>query len=691
MINSFVQKFREEVSEFCERLESGLLLLEQDRDNQQVIDEIFRIMHTMKGSGGMFGFDLISEVTHDLESLFDIFRSKKKTIDSEAITFTLNSIDRIQKLMVQEPTDEHRLLADKLKSETQQQITRLTTDKNDLEPENLNSGRMAGDNLSIDSSSDQTTYFISFVPDESILRNGTNPLYLIDELNALGECNIQVSLDRLPGLPELVPEHCYLSWFLFISTSENIETLRDVFIFVADNARVDIEKVSDGNVVANETVMAAFLNARQNQENWDPRAYAIQKSDRPEDTSQEEEKDEKVLLKSSPEPMKNSVFAQTTVDSIRVDSRKIDHYMNLVSELITAQSRLEVISSRIKSSDLELIAEMFGKLSRQLRDNAFDMNLIPLQSVATRFSRLVHDLSKSLDKEVVLVTEGMETELDKNIIEKLIEPLLHIIRNSLDHGIEKTEERLAKQKEPVGTISIKALTVGSYVQIEIEDDGAGLDAAKIRRKAIAKGILSDQVNVPDADIFQFIFEPGFSTSELVTDVSGRGVGMDVVQKRVREMRGSIKLATEKDRFTRVTIKLPLSLSIIDGLLTAVGSNYYVIPSSVIRKIGIVKREMLKKEFRQVIEIEGSQFPYLNMHEEFVGCGSVPEEQSLVVVSFDNHEFGLVVDEVVHEYQAVIKPLGRLLKGQDVFSGASILGTGELALVIDTNKMIQKYS
>ena len=399
--------------------------------------------------------------------------------------------------------------------------------------------------------SNQTTYYISFVPDEDIFNNGTNPLYLIDELHALGECNVQVSFDRLPPLAEINPIKCYLSWYLFIATSESLETLQDVFIFVANSAQIKIEKVSNENVIHQDAVMAAFLNALLNQDPWGLEEPVLPGTEVKEIILPEEKEEAGVLLKSSPEVGKNSVFAPTVVDSIRVDSVKIDHYMNLVSEFITVQSRLEQITTSLKNPELESIAETFGKLTRQLRDNAFDMSLIPIQSLDIRLKRLIHDLSKSLDKEVVLVTEGMETELDKNIIEKLIEPLLHIIRNSLDHGIESKAERLAKNKNEIGTILLKASTVGSYVQIEIEDDGAGLSIDRIREKAIAKGLISAQDKMADDEIFQLIFEPGFSTSEAVTDVSGRGVGMDVVRRCVQTLRGSIELASEKDKFTPV--------------------------------------------------------------------------------------------------------------------------------------------
>ncbi len=688
-MKSFQKKFKEEVKEYFERLESGLLLLGQDPDNHQVIDEIFRIMHSVKGSGGMFGFDLLSDVTHELESLYEIFRSRKILINSEVINFTLKSIDVLDNLLTSEPTEVHHLLAEKMKIETRQLIDSLIVPDNEVQ-KNVGFNEKPSDLKPY--GLHQTTCFISFIPDENIFVNGTNPLYLIDELNALGECNIQICFDRLPDLEQIDPAKCYTSWEMFIATYEDIETLNDVFIFVNDLAKIEIEKVADGNVIHDESIMSDYLNSRLNKELWTPIETEAAQSEVISDIYNEEENAVALNVINQPvEVLKTNAYTNTVVDSIRVDSQKIDQYMNLVSELITLQSRLDLLSSKAGISDLEIVTEAFDKISRQLRDNAFEMSLIPLQSIDIRFKRLIHDLSKTLDKKIELVTEGLETELDKNIIEKLIEPLLHIIRNSIDHGIESTQERIAKSKSIVGTITIKASTVGSYVQIEISDDGTGLNTMKIRNKAISKGLISEQDKLSEQDIYNLVFEPGFSTSELVTDVSGRGVGMDVVRRKVQEMRGSIEIKSELDRYTRFIIKLPLSLSIIDGLLTRVGESYYVVPSSVIKKIYTINQQLLKKEFRQVVELEGNQIPYLNMHEEFDREITMPDNLFIITVSFENQVFGLVVDEVIREYQAVIKPLGKLLKAQDIFSGASILGNGMLALVIDTNKIIQKYS
>lgn len=688
-MKSFKKQFIEEVKEYFERLESGLLLLEQDPDNYQVIDEIFRIMHSLKGTGGMFGFDLLSDVTHELESLYEIFRSKTNRINPEVINFTLKSIDVLDNLLTQDPGEAHYLLANKLKADTLQLINSLNPSGNEVQS---NVDFLEKTSSTNQHRLNQITYFISFKPDENIFINGTNPLYLIDELSALGECSIQIYFKDLPDIEQVDTAKCYASWEIFIATCEEIETLQDVFIFVNEHAIIEIAKVGDGNLIHDEAIKADYLNKRLHQELWTPLELVKTETLMPGEIAIGDKKEEVSNGISQPaEASKTNTFSNTSVDSIRVDSIKIDQYMNLVSELITVQSRLDLLSSMIQNADLEIVTEALDKISRQLRDNAFDMSLIPLSSIDVRFKRLIHDLSKSLDKKVELLTVGLETELDKNIIEKLIEPLLHIIRNSIDHGIESKQERLSKSKNEVGTITIKASTVGSYVQIEITDDGIGLNTAKILNKAISKELISDQDKLSEQEIYNLIFEPGFSTSELVTDVSGRGVGMDVVRRKVQEMRGSIKIESEPDRYTRFIIKLPLSLSIIDGLLTRVGESYYVIPSSGIRKIYMVNPNMLKKEFRQVVELEGNQVPYLNMHEEFDKDLEMPDKMFIITVSFENQIFGLVVDEVVNEYQAVIKPLGKLLKGQDLFSGASILGNGLLALVLDTNKIIQKYS
>lgn len=684
-MNSFIGKFREEVNDYVEKLESGLLILEREPDNEQVIGEIFRLMHSMKGSGGMFGFNLLSEVMHDMESLYDLFRSGKCLIDPEVIGFTLKAIDGFSHLMALKPKTEDLRFAEQVKAEARLHLSRL------IEAGGGTNEATSGEKKSATLlRQNESTYFISFIPDENLLQNGTNPLYLIDELNALGECNIQVSFERLPELENIDPEKCYISWYLFISTEESIDTLNDVFIFVTGSAEISIEKVSSGNVLANESLLAGFLNAWENSEIWNPEKQETQSADKKEIFSDLPDGSKANVAEFGDQnTAEKGVAAPAKVDSIKVDSHKIDRYMNLISELIIAQSRLEEFAAKSKSPEMESLAETFGKIGRQLRENAFDMSLIPLNSIVLRLERLIHDLSRSLDKEVVLVTEGMETELDKSIIEKLLEPLLHIIRNSMDHGIESRSERQRKNKKLTGTIAVRAFTIGSHVQIDVEDDGVGIDDKRVQKKAIERGVVGENEPMTDSEIYNLLFEPGFSTSEVVTDVSGRGVGLNVVRKRIQEMRGTIEINSEKDRFTRFTIKLPLSLSIIDGLLTSVGDGFYVIPSSSVRKIVSVDSQDLAR-LEKELTIDEIQMPFVNLHTAFIPEIPLSTEQFVVAVANENQTFGLVVDDVVREYQAVVKPLGSLIKEMEVFSGASILGTGDLALVVDTNKIIEKY-
>ena len=389
-MKSFQKKFKEEVKEYFERLESGLLQLGQDPENYQVIDEIFRLMHSIKGSGGMFGFDLLSDVTHELESLFEIFRSKRGSINSEVISFTLKSIDVLDNLLTQDPTEAHYLLAEKMKAETIQLIYSILPFDIKVRDE-VSTVQKPTDSKPL--GQNQTTCFISFKPNENIFANGTNPLYLIDELNALGECKMQVFFDRLPELSQVDPAKCYTFWEMFIATYEEIETLHDVFIFVNDLSEIEIEKVADGNVVHNELILADFLKARHNQEIWTPMIMTQPDIEESNEIFQGQEQPADINLSTEVSKMTATTTTNNVVNSIRVDSQKIDQYMNLVSELITVQSRLDLLVSKIHNSDLEIVTEAFEKISRQLRDNAFDMSLIPLSSIDVRFKRLIHDLS----------------------------------------------------------------------------------------------------------------------------------------------------------------------------------------------------------------------------------------------------------------------------------------------------------
>jgi two-component system chemotaxis sensor kinase CheA len=383
--------------------------------------------------------------------------------------------------------------------------------------------------------------------------------------------------------------------------------------------------------------------------------------------------------------------AEAVASSIRVASDKLDSLMNLVSELVTTQARLSLFSEQNPLPELIAIAENVEKISRQLRDNTFSICLIPLETVVTRFQRLVRDLSHELGKEVVFLTEGTDTELDKTIIENLADPLLHILRNSIDHGLETAEERRKKGKPVQGTILLKAFYSGAHVHIQIKDDGAGIDVRKVREKALSRGLIHADAVLTEKEIFDLLFVPGFSTAARVTDVSGRGVGMDVVRRKIADLRGEVEVQSAVNKGTTITIKLPLTLSILDGLLVRIAGTHFIIPLSVVGKCYEVAHHKLVSCFNNLLVLDGEQVPFFYLRHEFGMDGEAPAIEQVVVVQYDDKRVGLSVDAIVGEYQAVLKPLGKLYRKQDMMSGATILGDGTIALVMDINKIIRQFS
>ena len=670
-MEKFQKRFTEEALEYFNNLESALLNLNNDFGNTQLINEVFRIMHSLKGSGAMFGFGLLSEVTHDLESLYELVRSKRTLLNHNILNFTLTTVDQLRQLLVLNPGPDEIALAGQIRNE----IARFA----DKTPEAAANALLFNTNKNtIEKPGNERSLFISFEPHAGIFSNGTNPLYLIDELCSLGASVVQADFSKLPPMEDFDPESCYVSWRVVLVTSEEIETIRDVFLFVQDHSKVIITELQRGNILSNQArtdscfvLPLEQIVAFEEDETKEVKAIVRQPVQKVSDKKREE------------------LVAGTELATIRVSSAKIDIYMNLVSELITAQSQLDLFSQTNK--ELGPISEHFGKLIRQLRDNAFDMGLIPLSNMATRFKRLVHDLSTELHKEVELITEGLETEVDKNIIEKLDEPLLHIIRNCIDHGIETVDERLALGKTKAGVIIIKASYVGTFVEIEITDDGRGIDLEKIREKALSKSMISAGDELSDAALISLIFAPGFSTTESLSDVSGRGIGMDIVRSRIKDLRGDVEVDTKKGEGTNFTIRLPLTLSIIDGLLTRVNEDFYVVPTSVIEKVYPLTKNSKKNKRRQIVVFDGEEIPFIDLAAEFGLPSENPDQQYLITVKYENSRVGLIVDEVIREYQAVVKPLGGMLKHHEMFLGASILGDGKVSLVIDVKKTIQKFS
>ncbi|MFO7863157.1 MAG: chemotaxis protein CheA [Salinivirgaceae bacterium] len=381
-----------------------------------------------------------------------------------------------------------------------------------------------------------------------------------------------------------------------------------------------------------------------------------------------------------------------SISSIRVGADKLDNLINWVSELVTIQAQLSLYSRENNNPGLAPIVEEIEKISRRLRDDVFSIRLIPIANMVTRFQRLVRELSNELGKEVLFETKGTETELDKNMIEMLIDPIMHIIRNSLDHGIEpNSAERTAAGKKAKGTITLNSYYSGTNVYIQIIDDGRGLDAQVIKQKAIEKGLLEEDAELTEKETYDLIFSSGFSTAKEVTNVSGRGVGMDVVKRKIAELRGEVEMTSEKGKGTTVTIKLPLTLSIIDGLLVRIENTKFVIPLAAVHKIYEFTHTEIEEAINNLFLADEKRVPFIYLRKVFNLEGTPPQIERIVNVEYQDTFMGLTVDEIIGEYQAVLKPLGRMYKGIDIISGATILGDGTVALVLDPNRVILEFA
>ncbi len=672
-MDNFKKKFIEEAIDLINSLEKALLTLEDNPEDSSIIQQVFRIMHTLKGNSSMFGFTKMDQFTHELETLYDNIRNGKVKVNRAILDVTLDSVDHLKVLLEEDTDNSVETLAHH--TELLGRIATLVS-SHTLQTENSplpeKKKEIAGG---------IHTYYIYFEPNEDIFQNGTNPLYLIDELHSLGQAKAFAHLNRVPSFDTIKREVCYAYWEVILSTSHDVNAINDVFIFVEDECILDISQIADKNLLADDLFVAEIT--RISDEQNDIGIAEVQRLASKVKTIQIKDDLANVIRG-------KAKTKEALISSIRVSADKLDQLMNLVSELVTTQARLTLFSEQNSVPGLPAIAENVQKLSRQLRDNAFSIVLIPIENMLTRFQRLVRDLSKELGKDVVFLAEGAETELDKTIVEGLTDPLMHILRNSLDHGIEDAELRQKLGKPKQGKIVLKAFYSGANVHIQIHDDGAGIDLEMIRQKALSLNLISPDKKLTPKEIYDLIFLPGFTTAKKVTDVSGRGVGMDVVRRKIADIRGEVEIDSEVGVGTTITIKLPLTLSIIDGLLVSINEVFYVIPLTVVDKIFAVDHHALVDTFNNVIVLDGVQVPFFYLRKEFGEPINDVSHEEVVVVKYEEKRVGLAVDTVIGEYQAVLKPLGRYFKAQEMISGATILGDGTVALVMDTNKMIKSF-
>jgi two-component system chemotaxis sensor kinase CheA len=643
--------FLQEARDLLETLEQALLDLEQSPHDRDLVDSAFRALHTIKGSGAMFGFDDVAAFVHEFETAFDRVRVGDVPPSPGLIAVALSAKDHVHRL-IEEP-DTHVPAGEP--------ILVALRDIFDAAGWKTEQADAFAEMPAATASGPQGWRVVFRLPEDG-LAHGTDPVLLLDELRQLGDCEISVRTDQVPSLDEIDPEVCYFVWDVTLTTDQSREAIEDVFMFIRDDMELSIEPVAEETPAAEENTAETEAVA--------------------------EAGDAGVAQGAAPKKKAADGATEKSGSSMRVPAERLDELMDRVGELVIAQARLSQIATASNDLNLKAVAEELERLSSGLRDTTMGIRMVPIGTLFGRFRRLIFDLSRDLGKEIEFLTTGEETELDKTVIERLADPLVHIIRNAVDHGLEVPEQRKQVGKPAWGTVRLSAIHSGAEVAISIVDDGAGLDAERIRAKAVSAGLLAEDAHISDQELFQYIFHPGFSTAAEVTSLSGRGVGMDVVKRTMDALRGSIDVSSRPGEGTTVTLRLPLTLAIIDGMLVRVGGGRYSIPLSAVEEcVELPSTAEVESKGRNFLNIRGSLVPFLRMRELFNVEAPKELHQKVVVVSAGEFRVGLVVDQIIGNSQTVIKSLSRFHADVETFSGATILGDGTVALILDVGHLV----
>ncbi|PTY02443.1 chemotaxis protein CheA [Opitutaceae bacterium EW11] len=646
------ETFLVEADDLLNQVEDTLLEVENRPDDVEAIHRLFRAFHTIKGSGAMFGFSAVSGFSHHVETVLDHVRGGRVTVTPPLIALVLAARDHIKALLAFRGAADPLHEAKSHDLENQLRVflpdsSASTVAKNSA-PAPQMSARSCG--------ASETHYRIRFQPGPGIAATGLDPATLLTELRSLGSLSVSVDTQAVPVLSVLDPERCYVAWDLELSTAQELNRIRDVFIFVEDESVITIQPVAPQSAPDAAPVQAKTVDAP--------------------------------VVAGSARPSEMHAHGANT-GIVRVSSEKLDRLVNLVGELVINQSRLAQVSAKIDSADLVGPVEALERLVAEMRDSVLGIRMTPIGSTFGRFKRLVHDLSHELHKKVDLVTEGGETELDKTVLDQLGDPLVHLIRNSVDHGIETPDARREAGKSATGTVRLSASHQGSHVVIEIADDGRGIDVQAVRQKAIEKKLIEPNTTLSEKDTFDLIFLPGFSTAKEVTSVSGRGVGMDVVKRQLEALRGSIEISSAGGRGTTIRLTLPLTLAIIEGLLVEVNSDQFVVPlSAVLENVEIASERDGRICAQNTVAVRGELVPYICLRDLFEIPGGRPRLEKVVIVAHNGQRVGLSVDRVIGKHQTVIQSLGRFYRDIEVASGATIMGDGRVALILDVAGLLR---
>lgn len=671
----FHQVFFEESFEGLDIMETGLLNMDPGAADAEEINSIFRAAHSIKGGSGTFGFMNVSDFTHVMETLLDEMRDGRREVTADAVDVLLQSVDVLREMLVAArdggSADEQRV-----KSQ-HGELQRVLADKDGADAPVPTPSKTT---QAVNQDVEPIGWKIVFRPHQHLMRTGNDPLRIIRELGSLGEMRAECDISALPAFEDFEPEDSYLSWELRLQEPVDRAQIDEIFEWVEDDCDFAIIPLMPEGFDAADAVAEVAIEAAVP---TDP-APKLSEVEKPADRRAEVER------RQAPERRKSAPAAAAGSSSIRVDIQKIDGLINMVGELVITQSMLGMLGDEFDMSRVERLKEGLAQLerhTRELQESVMQIRMVPISFSFSRFPRLVHDLSAKLGKKIELKMSGENTEVDKTVIEKIGDPLVHLVRNSLDHGIETPEERIAAGKPETGTVHLAASHRGGNIVIEIRDDGRGLPRDKILAKAIERGLVRQEDNLTDKDVYDLIFQPGFSTAEQVSDVSGRGVGMDVVRRNINELGGAIEIESTQGKGSAIIIRLPLTLAILDGQTIRIGRETYIVPL-----VSIVESIQLQESMLNTVIGRGETFtlreeylPIVRMHEVF----GIEEHDAqaltdgiLVVVEGEGRKCGLFVDDLLGQQQVVIKSLEANYRKVEGISGATILGDGSVALILD---------
>ena len=688
----YEQVFIEETNEILEELTAVFLDLEQTPHDRELINRAFRGLHTIKGSASMFGFAEISTFVHDAETLFDRVRGGKLAIDKELIDLNLAALDIIRAMLAPDRAD----FDPRAKEEVSARFRAHGGEAAPAAP--AAPPPVAAHEFTLpppEENGVRAIYRIRFKPKPDFLQTGVDPLQLLAELQGLGAAKITAQTGQVPEMAELDLESSYLFWDLILTTEQGLNAIRDIFILVEEHCELAIEVLDQNRLEEEDKKLGEILVERGD---VSPAAIAqvLAKQDRLGDLLVKEgaiapgELDSALLEQQQVRAARQKRTQEQSLSSIRISAEKIDELVNLVGEIITIQAQLSQVATQLVDPTLSNIAEENERLTARLRENTMGMRMLPIETIFGKFRRVVRDLAKELGKEIDLLTTGSETELDKTLIEQLTDPLMHLIRNCVDHGIEGPATRLATGKASTGKIILAARHSGDHVSISVSDDGKGLSVAAIRQKALAQGLITHETVLSEGEILGLIFTPGFSLAEKVTNVSGRGVGMDVVKRNIEGLQGTIEIDSQLGVGTKMILRVPLTLAIIEGLLVETGEDRYILPLSTVQECHEQTREdIVNAHGNQVLKVRGRMVPYICLRQRFGIEGEVPAVRRIVLCEANERQIGIAVDRVIGSLQTVIKPLGEVYRNIDCLSGATILGDGTVALIVNPSKMMRK--